>query len=231
MNRDVGAFTNECYMAVAVDSATGTIKASSGNPVNLHVNWDDWMDNEAYKRMCSELPTPMIRAWSASLSNNVWCIPSQPSEAWADPTIGILEPLATQYAVNRAWTNFGDGPEYFSIDYPQYPDGVLYQHPQETRETDSAKHWWYQLVYSKDEFNRANLWDDALLLQHFTKETISQMRIEYCTDDLLGNDNRDIDPVDPANIDDRCWGFLSVKISGYSYLPMAILSKVTQAIA
>jgi hypothetical protein len=133
--------------------------------------------------------------------------------------------------VNRAWTNFGDGPEWFSIDYPQYPDGVLYHPPQETQERDSAKHWWYQLVYSKDEFNRANLWDDAKLMEHFTKDTISQMRIEYCTDDLLGNENRGIEPLDPENIDDRCWGFLSVKISGYSYMPMAILSKVTQAIA
>jgi hypothetical protein len=231
INVNVGAWEDECYLAVAVDSATGPIKAASGNPVNLHVAWDDWMDKEAYKRMCSELPTPMIRAWSASLANNVWCISSQPNESWVDPTIGTLEPLATQYAVNRAWTNFGDGPEWFSFDYPQYPDGVLYQQPQETRERDSAKHWWYQLVYSKDDFNRANLWDDAKLMEHFTKETISQMRIEYCTDDLLGNENRDIEPVEPANIDDRCWGFLSVKIAGYSYMPMAILSKVTQAIA
>ena len=230
INPDVLAFSNECYMAVAVDSATGTIKAASGNPVNMHIDWDDWMDKEAYKRMCSELQTPMIRAWSASLANNVWCISSQPNEAWADPTIGILEPLATQYAVNRAWTNFGDGPDWFSFDYPQYPDGVLYQQPQETRLRDSAKHWWYQLVYSKDEFNRANLWDDAKLMEHFTKDTISQMRIEYCTDDLLGNENRDIEAVDPADIDDRCWGFLSVKISGYSYMPMSILSKVTEAI-
>jgi phage host-nuclease inhibitor protein Gam len=236
INIDVSAWNDECYKAVAVDSATGTIKASKGNPVNLHVDWDDWMDAEAYKRMCSEhmssgVPTPMIRAWSASLANKMWCIPSQPNETWADPTIGILEPLATQYAVNRAWTNFGDGPEWFSIDYPQYPDGVLYHPPQETQERDSAKHWWYQLVYSKDEFNRANLWDDAKLMEHFTKDTISQMRIEYCTDDLLGNENRGIQPLDPENIDDRCWGFLSVKISGYSYMPMAILSKVTQAIA
>jgi hypothetical protein len=235
INPDVSAWHDECYKAVAVDSATGTIKASKGNPVNLHVDWDDWMDKEAYKRMCSEhissgVPTPMIRAWSASLANKMWCIPSQPNESWADPTIGILEPLATQYAVNRAWTNFGDGPDWFSFDYPQYPDGVLYHQPQETQQRDSAKHWWYQLVYSKDEFNRANLWDDAKLLEHFTKDTISQMRIEYCTDDLLGNENRDIEPVDPANIDDRCWGFLAVKIAGYSYMPMAILSKVTQAI-
>jgi hypothetical protein len=85
-------------------------------------------------------------------------------------------------------------------------------------------------VYSKDEFNRANLWNDAELMKHFTKQTISQMRIEYCTDDLLGNENRDIEPIAPADIDDRCWGFLSTKIAGYSYMPMAILSKVTQAV-
>jgi len=231
---DVSAWDDECYMAVAVDSATGTIRGSKGNAVNMHIDWDDWMDGEAYKRMCSEVPAtsggPMIRAWSASLGNRMWCIPPQPPESWADPTIGILDPLATQYAVNRSWTNFGDGPEYFSIDYPQYPDGVLYQDPQEQRQRDSAKHWWYQLVYSKDEFNRANLWDDDKLMEHFTKDTISQMRIEYCTDDLLGNDNRDIEPIEPAAIDDRCWGFLSIKIAGYSYIPMAILSKVTTPI-
>jgi hypothetical protein len=227
INDNVGAFDPECYMAVAVDSATGTIRKSEGNPVNLHVDWDDWMDNEEYKRMCSQSSTPMIRAWNASLSNRVFCMPPRPPETWADPNIGILDPLETQYAVNRSWTNFGDGPEYFSFDYPQYPDGVMYHQAQETRERDSAKHWWYQLVYSKDHFNRNILWDNQTLLRHFTYETITQMRIEYCTDDLLGNENRGIEPIDPSLIDDKCWGYLSITIPGYTYMPMTILSKIT----
>jgi hypothetical protein len=56
------------------------------------------------------------------------------------------------------------------------------------------------------------------------------MRREYCTDDLLGNENRGIEPVDPVNIDDQCWGYLSIAIAGYSYKPMSILSKMTTAI-
>jgi hypothetical protein len=230
INPDVNTFSDECYLSVAVESATGTITAPGSAMMNQHIDWDNWMDAYEYKRLCYELPTPMIRAWSASLSNNVWCIPSQPPDSWADPAIGMLEPLETQYAVNRAWTNFGDGPDYFSFDYPQYPDGVLYQEISQTRLRDSAKHWWYQLVYSKDDFNRENLWNDDLLQQHFTHETISWMRSEYCMDDLLGNEDRGIEAIEPALINDKCWGYLSVAIPGYTYMPMTILSKVTQAI-
>ena len=227
INIDVDAFSPECYMATAVDSATGTITAPGSSMINMHINWDDWMDRYEYKRLCYEGTTPMIRAWSASLANSMWCIPPQPPESWADPNIGILDPLATQYAVNRSWTNFGDGPEYFSFDYPQYPDGVLYQQTAETKLRDSAKHWWYQLVYSKEDFNKDNLWNDAVLQEHFTHETIAQMRAEYCMDDLLGTE--DIDPIPPAQINDKCWGYLSIAIPGYKYTPMAILSKITQA--
>ena len=227
VNPDVLAFSDECYKATAVDSATGTITRPGGAMVNQHIDWDNWMDKDEYKRMCSELDPPMIRAWNASLANKVWCISSRPPESWADPTIGILDPLETQYAVNRAWTNFGDGPDSFSIDYPQYPDGVLFHQDQETQERDSAKHWWYQLVYSKDDFNRSILWDNTILQEHFTYQTIVQMRREYCTDDLLGNENRGIEPVDPSNIDDQCWGYLSIAIAGYAYKPMSILSKMT----
>jgi hypothetical protein len=229
INTDLGAFTDECYKIVAVDSATGTI-ASPGKGLKAHT--DDWMDKSEYKRLCSNLPTPMIHAWAAPLGNKLWCLPPQPPSSWANPNIGTLTPIETAFRVNRSWTNFGDGVNEFFEDYPTFPRKVMEQTPSESLpRTGTAQNWYYQLVYSKDDFNLDNLWNDTLLSQHFSLSTISQMRIEYCTDFFFGNDERNIpEDLTGEKVNPKCWGYLSFAMTGYSFMPMTILSKTNSAL-
>jgi hypothetical protein len=229
INTELGAFTPECYKIVAVDSATGTI-ASPGKGLSSHS--DDWMDKSEYKRLCSNLPTPMIHAWAAPLGDKLWCLPPQPPSSWADPNIGTLTSIETAFRVNRSWTNFADGVNEFFEDYPTFPRKVMEQTPSESLpRTGTAQNWYYQLVYSKDDFNLDNLWNDTVLLQHFSLSTISQMRIEYCTDFFLGNTERGIPgDITGATVDKKCWGYLSFAMTGYIFMPMTILSKTNSAL-
>ena len=229
INKDLGAFTDECYKIVAVDSATGTI-ASPGKGLKTHT--DDWMDKSEYKRLCSNLPTPMIHGWAAPLGDKLWCLPPQPPSSWANPNIGTLTPIETAFRVNRSWTNYADGVNEFFEDYPTFPRKVMEQTPSESLpRTGTAQNWYYQLVYSKDDFNLDNLWNDTLLLQHFSLSTISQMRIEYCTDFFFGNTDRNI-PGDLTGktTNPKCWGYLSFAMTGYGFMPMTILSKTNSAL-
>jgi hypothetical protein len=222
INMNLGAFTDECYWIVAVDSATGTI-ASPGKGLRTHA--DDWMDKSEYKRLCSNLPTPMIHGWAAPLHNQLWCLPEKPPASWADGNIGILEPIETAYRVNRSWSNYADGYNDFYEDQPTFPTVVMSQTPSESMPRDSAKNWYYQLVYSKEDFNLDNLFNDAVLLQYFSFSTISQMRTEYCSDSFFGNEQRGIDAdLTGATINPKCWGYLTFAISGYNFMPMSILS-------
>jgi len=229
INTDLDAFTDECYKIVAVDSATGTI-ASPGKGLKAHT--DDWMDKSEYKRLCSNLPTPMIHAWAAPLGNKLWCLPPQPPSSWANPNIGTLTPIETAFRVNRSWTNFADGVNEFFEDYPTFPRKVMEQTPSESLpRTGTAQNWYYQLVYSKDDFNLDNLWNDTLLSQHFSLSTISQMRIEYCTDFFFGNDERNIpEDLTGEKVNPKCWGYLSFAMTGYGFMPMTILSKTNSAL-
>jgi hypothetical protein len=229
INDNLDAFTEECYKIVAVDSATGTI-ASPGKGLKAHT--DDWMDKSEYKRLCSNLPTPMIHAWAAPLGNKLWCLPPQPPSSWANANIGTLNPIETAFRVNRSWTNFADGVNEFFEDYPTFPRKVMEQTPSESLpRTGTAQNWYYQLVYSKDDFNLDNLWNDTLLSQHFSLSTISQMRIEYCTDFFFGNDERNIpEDLTGEKVNPKCWGYLSFAMTGYSFMPMTILSKTNTAL-
>jgi uncharacterized MnhB-related membrane protein len=229
INDDLDAFTEECYKIVAVDSATGTI-ASPGKGLKTHT--DNWMDKSEYKRLCSNLPTPMIHAWAAPLGNKLWCLPPQPPSSWANANIGTLTPIETAFRVNRSWTNFADGVNEFFEDYPTFPRKVMEQTPSESLpRTGTAQNWYYQLVYSKDDFNLDNLWNDTLLSQHFSLSTISQMRIEYCTDFFFGNDERNIpEDLTGKTVNPKCWGYLSFAMTGYSFMPMTILSKTNTAL-
>ena len=229
INDKLGAFTDECYKIVAVDSATGTI-ASPGKGLKAHT--DDWMDKSEYKRLCSNLPTPMIHGWAAPLGDKLWCLPPQPPSSWANPNIGTLTPIETAFRVNRSWTNFGDGVNEFFEHYPTFPRKVMEQTPSESLpRTGTAQNWYYQLVYSKDDFNLDNLWNDTLLSQHFSLSTISQMRIEYCTDFFFGNDERNIpEDLTGEKVNPKCWGYLSFAMAGYGFMPMTILSKTNSAL-
>jgi hypothetical protein len=65
------------------------------------------------KKLCSNLPTPMWRSGSRSSANLLWCLPEQPPETWADPSIG---PLAKVISVQL----FGgvinqNGPRYYTV--------------------------------------------------------------------------------------------------------------------
>jgi hypothetical protein len=42
------------------------------------------------KKLCSNLSPPMWRSGSRSSANQLWCLPEQPPESWADPSIGPL---------------------------------------------------------------------------------------------------------------------------------------------
>ena len=225
-NVDVPILSDTCYMATAVDSATGTITAPGTGTIANKVSWDDWMDGSLYKRLCSNLNPPMIHAGAAALGNKLWCLPAQPPVTWSNPQLGPLDPLETPYQFNRIWTNFADGPDYFSLYYPQFPYVIQgEQQPSETIDRGLVKKWYYQFAYSQSEFNKQLIWDNNTLSEYFNPETIGEMRKYYCEEDFYNNtimDEQSNDSTFTGHIDDRCWGYLPITVTNYKYYPMSL---------
>jgi hypothetical protein len=208
----VTALTELCLKATAIDSATGLIQnPNSGIPVSQGY---EWMALQKYKRLCSERDTyglgnPMVRAWDAPRINKTWCIPETPPAEWVNSDIGALNTTETIYARNRAWTS-GVDPYSPEADITVIEQGGNYE------VGDSAKYWFYQLVYDPKLFNLTKLWDEKLLNNNFSATTISEMRQYYCLEDYT----KYYEAETLNLLDDRCWGYLSISTTNYSYTPM-----------
>ena len=213
------AFSPECKKATAVDAATGFVESAySSTGVGKGF---EWAPLQKYKRLCSErdnygLGAPMIRAWDAPHANKTWCIPELPPLSWVNSNIGQLNPVETAYARNRAWTG-GVDPYSPEVHMTVVEEGGNY------KVGDSAKYWYYQLVYDPELFNRNALWNDALLNENFAVSTISEMRRYYCLKDF--KDFYENDTLD--KLDDRCWGYTSISTTNYSYTPMTNVGNST----
>ena len=138
-------------------------------------------------------------------------------------TVDGQDPAAETYVVNRAWT---DGT---AIDMPQYPSK---SNQQGAEWGNRPELWYYQLVYDRDNMVMNNttrmpmrIWDLDYLRLHFTDSTIQKMRKYYCQkaldQDALAHENNSTFQVG-ASIDDRCWGYLNIKIENYKYYRMTI---------
>ena len=212
------AFSAECKKATAVDAATGFVESAySGTSVSVGF---EWAPLQKYKRLCSERDTyglgdPMIRAWDAPHINKTWCIPELPPLSWVNSDIGQLNPVETPYARNRAWTG-GVDPNSPEVHMTVVEEGGNYE------VGDSAKYWYYQLVYDPELFNRNALWNDTLLNDNFSISTISEMRRYYCLQDF--KTFYEAETLD--QLDDRCWGYTSISTTNYSFTPMTNIGNI-----
>jgi DNA repair photolyase len=217
----VWAFSDICKKATAVDAATGFIQnAGASLPV---AQGFEWQSLQKYKRLCSERDTyevgpPMVRAWDAPHINTTWCIPETPPASWADDNIGKLNTTESIYARNRVWTGAEDesSPSVHTI---------ISEEGGNERVGDSAKYWYYQLVYDPELFNRNSLWDDKLLSDNFSAYTISEMRRYYCLRDFTTY--YEADPPTLELMDDKCWGYMSIFTKDYSYTPMTNVGNIS----
>jgi hypothetical protein len=151
----------------------------------------------------------MIRAWDAPHINKTWCIPERPPLSWVNTNIGQLNQVETANAKNRAWTG-GVDPYSPEVHMTVVEEGGNYE------VGDSAKYWYYQLVYDPELFNRNVLWDDNLLSKNFSMSTISEMRRYYCLEDF--KTFYEAETLD--QLDDKCWGYTSIHTTNYSFTPM-----------
>jgi hypothetical protein len=210
--RSEWAFSPECKKATAVDAATGFVE-SAYSETGVGQGFE-WAPLQKYKRLCSErdtygLGSPMIRAWDAPHANKTWCIPELPPLSWVNSAIGQLNTVETAYARNRAWTG-GVDPYSPEVHMTVVEEGGNY------KVGDSAKYWYYQLVYDPELFNRSALWNDTLLNDNFSISTISEMRRYYCLKDF--KTFYEDDTLD--KLDDKCWGYTSISTTNYSFTPM-----------
>jgi hypothetical protein len=205
--KSLWAFSDECKKATAVDVVTGFIE-SPNSTTNVGKGFE-WMALQKHKRLCSERDTPMIRAWDAPHINKTWCIPERPPLSWVDSEIGQLNAIETEYARNRVWTG-GVDPYSPEVHMTVVEEGGNYE------VGDSAKYWYYQLVYDPELFNRGALWNDQLLSNNFSMSTIAEMRQYYCLEDF----KKFYEDETLDKFDDRCWGYTSINTTNYSYTPM-----------
>ena len=211
--KSLWAFSDECKKATAVDSVTGFIE-SPNSKTNVGKGFE-WMALQKHKRLCSERNNykindpPMIRAWDAPHINTTWCIPERPPLSWVDSNIGELNPIETENARNRVWTG-GVDPYSPEVHMTVVEEGGNYE------VGDSAKYWYYQLVYDPELFNKGALWNDSLLSNNFSMSTIAEMRQYYCLEDF----KKFYEDETLGLLDKKCWGYTSISTTNYSYTPM-----------
>jgi hypothetical protein len=176
---------------------------------------------------CNESsPQRGILAGSKADADTIWCLPAFPRVELADSSIGQLVTIPTaekDIYTNRAWTN---GKE---VSYPQYPigthgyrDGAPFKPGY-----DSVSQWKYQLVYDKLTFGNANtnngmpthLWNTTKLRLHFRDSKIAEMRRYYCQTAFTKY------VASRTAMDPKCFGYLSIDLPGYKFLPMTILAR------
>ena len=214
------AFGELCKKATAADVACGFVE-SMYSKTGVGKGFE-WAPLQKYKRLCSERDTyglglPMIRAWDAAHINKTWCMPELPPLSWVNSDIGQLNTVETPYARNRAWTG-GVDPYSPEVHMTVVEEGGNYE------VGDSAKYWYYQLVYDPELFNRNALWNDTLLSQNFSAYTISEMRRYYCQKDF--KTFYEAEPPTLELLDDKCWGYTSIFTSNYSYTPMTDVGNI-----
>jgi len=204
-------------------STDGLTIAKNGNAGNIEgaINAYTGTKRSVPKNYCYE--NNQMRSGSNAIRNDAFCLDYKPPAGYADTNIGALTSEAPQvldgqiysesYTVNRAWTDAS------APGVPQYPalsgrQGAAWGNRPEL--------WHYQLVYNRDDMNfdsntklPVKLWDTDYLSLYFSKLTIRQMRIYYCTS-TFKND------ASGASIDDRCWGYLNIALPKYKFLRMTI---------
>ena len=204
------AITN---MPLAVDTYTGSLEFSYPKaPPRLKCN--------------ESRPQRGILAGSDARNDDLWCLPAFPRVELADSTIGQLVTIPTaeqDIYTNRAWTN-GKEPSY-----PQYPIGTTgYRDGAPFKPGNvSVNQWKYQLVYDKVTFGNADtnngmpthLWNTQKLRLHFRDSKIAEMRRYYCQTAFTKY------VASRTAMDPKCFGYLSIDLPGYKFLPMTILAR------
>jgi hypothetical protein len=180
-----------------------------------------------------------LRSGSNAIQNDTFCIDYKPPIQYADLNIGalasegpkVLDGQGVQdesFIVNRAWTDAS------APDVPQYPSGSGRNGASWGNRPDQ---WYYQLVYDRDNMRMdrvtkmpVKLWDTDYLSIYFSYTTIEQMRVYYCNNALVHGTETIQDDAEreaaqtarAAQVDDRCWGYLNIKIPDYKYYPMTL---------
>jgi hypothetical protein len=154
-----------------------------------------------------------IRAGTDGSANKTWCIERKPRVSLFDATIGT--PAAqTQTLRNSSWTSkLGDADPY----YPEYPTEASYLR------ANAHDHFRYQLVYAKDSIPVTTMWDDGLMDAVFTETTVAEIRRYYCEQELIKYSS------DTLAVDKRCFGYLKLDVSGYTWFPMSVAGKIQTA--
>ena len=154
-----------------------------------------------------------IRAGTDGSVNKTWCLERKPRASLFDATIGTPAP-ETQTLRNRSWTSkLGDVDPYF----PEYPMEASYL------SAATNDHFRYQLVYAKDSIPVETMWDDGLMSAVFTETTVTEIRRYYCEQELVKKSS------DMSAIDKRCFGYLKLDVSGYTWFPMSVAGKIQTA--
>jgi hypothetical protein len=194
-------YTNEAFGVKTTDAAFGTIPAGKtyGEPYGTI---DSTMNNKIFDGY--------IRAGTEGYGKKTWCMRRRPDTVMFDATIGT--PAAdSEYSANRSWTSkMGDTGLY----YPEYPNEAA------VLSAELHNHFRYQLVYAKDSIPTATMWDNLLMDAIFTEATVAEIRRYYCEQQLIKFSS------DTAQIDKKCYGYLSLGISGYTWFAMSLPGKV-----
>ena len=171
-----------------------------------------------------------ILAASNPDADKIWCLAPFPGDAYFDPAIGPAAPIPDPGSyTNNTWTN---GQQYT---WPQYPFGPAGNYVEGAWHTPgdqnkNIKQWNYQLVYDKVRFGNAHtnpdgmpshIWNTTLLRKYFRDSKISEMRRYYCQAALNKYIKNKTVPID-----NRCFGYLSIDLDKYTFLPMTVLARV-----
>ena len=154
-----------------------------------------------------------IRAGTLGSDKKTWCMRRRPEATIFDATIGTPA-VETEYTMNRSWTSkIGDAGLY----YPEYPT--------EAASISAAlhNHFRYQLVYATDSIPVNTMWDNLLMDAIFTESTVAEIRRYYCEQELIRFSS------DTSQIDKRCYGYLSLGITGYAWFAMSLPGKVSSS--
>jgi hypothetical protein len=208
-----GIYGNIRDMPLAVDTYTGNLTKFA-------------YPNAPERNKCNESSPRGILAGSDARNDDLWCLPAFPRVELADSTIGQLVTIPTaeqDIYTNRAWTN-GKEPSY-----PQYPIGTTgYRDGAPFKPGNvSVNQWKYQLVYDKVTFGNADtnngmpthLWNTQKLRLHFRDSKIAEMRRYYCQTAFTKY------VASSTAMDPKCFGYLSIDLPGYKFLPMTILAR------
>jgi hypothetical protein len=141
----------------------------------------------------------------------IWCMERRPRVSLFDSQIGGAATAdVAHFTTNRVFTSrYGEADQF----YPAYPYDTWKNNAASSSYPNGYK---YQLVYSKQTFNRDNMWDTNLMAAIFTDTTVSDIRKHFCEQDLIKYAN------DLTKIDKRCFGYLNLQIPGVTWHAMSV---------